>query len=383
MKLNIGIEASRNKSGGARAHIIGIIRSFDDNLLREKINKVHVWSYTELLNILPNKDWLIKHNVKESEKPILQQLWWQYNKLPIELIENKIDILLNTDASSVCRFKPAVTMSRDMLSYEKGEMKRFGISIQRLRLIVLKYVQNYSLKKSTASIFLTNYAAGTIQNSAGIIKNVKIIPHGVSDNFRIVTNNGIWKNNNKNIKCVYVSNVEFYKHQWNVALAISNLRINGYNISIDLVGGGTGKALEKYNNIVDQIENNKTFINHHEFVSHDKLPEYYSDKDIIIFASSCENMPNTLIEGMCTGLPIACSNRGPMPEVLKNGGVYFDPEDVKSIEKSIKTIVHDDYLRSFISKRSVELSQQYSWSRCSLETFSYLCEVYDEYKYKK
>ena len=45
-----------------------------------------------------------------------------------------------------------------------------------------------------------------------------------------------------------------------------------------------------------------------------------------IFASSCESSSCVLIENMASGLPIACSNRGPMPEVLKDGGVYFDPE---------------------------------------------------------
>ena len=35
-------------------------------------------------------------------------------------------------------------------------------------------------------------------------------------------------------------------------------------------------------------------------------------------------MPNTLVEAMASGLPIACSDRGPMPEVLGDGGVLFD-----------------------------------------------------------
>ena len=52
-----------------------------------------------------------------------------------------------------------------------------------------------------------------------------------------------------------------------------------------------------------------------------------ADANLFVFASSCENMPNTLVEAMAIGLPIACSDRGPMPEVLRDGGVYFDPED--------------------------------------------------------
>ena len=68
------------------------------------------------------------------------------------------------------------------------------------------------------------------------------------------------------------------------------------------------------------------------------MPEYLSKSNIFIFASSCENMPITLIEGMASGLPIACSDRGPMPEVLQDGGVYFNPEDCKSIVFAIEKL---------------------------------------------
>ena len=57
-----------------------------------------------------------------------------------------IDILFNVDAGSICDFFTAVTLSQDMLSYEPGEIRRYGISKARLRLIILRYVQNNSLR---------------------------------------------------------------------------------------------------------------------------------------------------------------------------------------------------------------------------------------------
>ncbi|MGE6397494.1 glycosyltransferase [Chryseobacterium scophthalmum] len=372
--MKIGIDASRNRSGGAKAHIIGIINDFDESFLENGIEEIHIWSFPELLAQLPNKTWLIKHTPDELNKSIIHQLWWQYKKLPIEAKNQNIDILLNTDAGTVCRFKPSVTMSRDMLSYEKGEMKRFGFSKQRIRLELLKLVQNNSLKKSTAAIFLTQYASKVIQQSSGKISNVKIIPHGVSNNFRVLTNNGFWNEEKKEIKCIYVSNVELYKHQWNVALAIQNIKNKGYNISIDFIGGGAGKAQLKFDKTIKTINNNEYLVQH-DFVVHSKLPQLIQEKDIFIFASSCENMPNTLIEGMSSGLPIACSNRGPMPEVLQDGGVYFNPENVEEIENAIMNIITNSIDRMRISKRALELSDFYSWKRCSKETFEYLIEI--------
>ena len=382
--MRIGIDASRNRSGGARAHIIGILNDFDESFLEKGIEQIHIWSYPELLAQLPDTTWLIKHAPDDLNKSMLHQLWWQYKKLPMQAKAQDIDILLNTDAGTVCRFQPSVTMSRDMLSYEKGEMQRFGFSKQRIRLELLKIMQNSSLKYSTAAIFLTKYASEVIQKSSGKISNVKIIPHGVSNNFRVPTNNGIWSDKKEKIKCVYVSNVELYKHQWNVALAIQNIKKKGYDISIDFIGGGAGKAQLKFEKTIKTIHDNEYLVQH-EFITHSKLPQLIQGKDIFIFASSCENMPNTLIEGMSSGLPIACSNRGPMPEVLQDAGVYFDPENVEEIEKAILKIITDPEERMRFSKRALELSNFYSWKRCSKETFEYLIEIvrHNKIKYPK
>ena len=50
-------------------------------------------------------------------------------------------------------------------------------------------------------------------------------------------------------------------------------------------------------------------------------------------------MPNILIEAMSSGLPIVCSSFPPMPEFLKEFGIYFDPENVESLQNSIFFII--------------------------------------------
>lgn len=381
MKIRVGIDASRNRSGGAKAHIIGIINELES--LPIEIKEVHIWSYQALLDLLPNNSWLIKHTSKDLEKTILHQLWWQYHKLPVEAKKKEIDILLNTDAGSICRYRPSVTMSRDMLSYEKGEIKRYKWGFARLRLFALRYIQNYSLKNSDGAIFLTEYASQVIQKYCGTILNYTVIPHGISKAFKINSNMGHWDHNNsRSIRCIYVSNVDFYKHQWNIVKAIAQLREKGYNVSMTFVGGGNGKAQKLFEREVMIADPFRKFITQKDFLSHSDIPTLLKQSDIFIFASSCENMPNTLLEGMSCGLPIACSNRGPMPEVLQDGGKYFDPEDFISVAQTIEEIINEEEVRVKISKRAQELSKQYSWSRCAKETFGFLIKTYNQQKLK-
>lgn len=373
-EIKIGIDATRTKSGGGKAHLIGVINSIENIVIENNI-QIHVWSYTNLLEQLPNKKWLVKHEFIAENRPIIFQLAWQYFVLKKEAKKKSIDIMLNTDAGSISRFEPSITMSRDMLSYEKGEMKRFGMSLQRLRLFMLKIIQNRSLKKSSAAIFLTKYASDVIQESTGALKDFKIIPHGVNDNFRL--NLQLRENFNEGeINCIYVSNLDLYKHQFNVAKAIFILRTKrNINLNIQFVGGGEGKLQTNFNKLLNQLDPQNTYLVQKPFVNHNFLPQLIGASDIFIFASSCENMPNTLLEGMSSGLPIACSDRGPMPEILKDAGVYFNPENIDNIVETIDYLINNQQIRKQLGNAAKLYSENYSWSKCGSETIKYLIEI--------
>jgi len=377
--IKIAIDASRNRSGGAKIHLIGILK--DINYNNHKIDEVHVWSYKELLDQLPNYPWLKKHSPFSSKTSLIKELYWQNRKLPSILKKMGIDILLNTDAGSICYFKPNITMSRDMLSYEKGEIKRFGISVARLRLFILKYIQKKSLLNADGAIFLTKYASSVIQKFTGKVKNYRIINHGISEDFRI-NKEILDEDTNRTIKCVYVSNVTFYKHQWNVVKAFSNLK--KHNIELILAGSlGSGKAKKMLDKAIAEVDPKKEFISTTDQINHKEIPNLLNNSDIFIFASSCENMPNTLVEAMAAGMPIACSDRGPMPEILRDGGLYFDPENVDSIYKAISTLVKDKNLRVSLSTKSKGYSEEYSWRKCSKKTFNYLEEISNKFRHEK
>lgn len=370
----VGINACRARSGGAVAHLVGILKEVDP--AQFGIRDVHVWSYSGLLAVLPEAPWLIKHAPTELERSLLHQLCWERFSLPSELRKADCSILLNVDAGSVCRFRPAVTMSRDMLSYEPGVIERYGFSKARLRLIVLRYVQNASLKAADGAVFLTRYAARVIQRSCGSLPNIAYIPHGVGSAFQAIRPAHNWPTaEERPIRCLYISNTAPYKHQWNVVKAVAQLRQRGFDLQLELVGGGDGKAQAQLEAQIAVSDPTRAFVTQREFVPQQALPGYLAKADLFVFASSCENMPNTVVEAMAAGLPIACSNRGPMPEVLEDGGVYFDPENPDSIAATIEDLITDHSKRARLAVRAKELSRHYSWSRCAHETFSFVAKT--------
>jgi glycosyltransferase involved in cell wall biosynthesis len=370
----VGIDASRNRSGGAIRHLVGILGSGDPRA--HGVKEVHVWSYDALLRALPNANWLVKHSPKDLKGSLLRQAWWQRRSLANEARVHGVDIVLNTDAGTISRVHPAVTMSRDMTQYEPGEMRRYRkLSWSWLRNAALRHVQAWSLRDADGVIFLTQYAAKVIQRSTGPLPRVAVIPHGVGSGFRRARTSVGFVGRGRPAQCLYVSQADVYKHQWHVVRAVADLRRRGHDVVLVLAGGGAGPAQKRLDEEIARSDPAGAFVKQVGAVAPDRLPTLLADSDIFVFASSCENMPNTLVEGMAAGLPIASSDRGPMPEVLRDGGTYFDPEDPVSIASAIETLLVDHQIRTQLAKRAMELSREYSWERCAMETWAFLRET--------
>ena len=87
-------------------------------------------------------------------------------------------------------------------------------------------------------------------------------------------------------------------------------------------------------------------------VAHAEIQYIYQKADIAVFASSCETFGQILIEYMAAGLPVACSNKSAMPELLGDAGVYFEPEQPEDIARVLHEMVISPNLRAKKAKAS-------------------------------
>jgi glycosyltransferase involved in cell wall biosynthesis len=228
-------------------------------------------------------------------------------------------------------------------------------------------------------IFLTKTAQRCVESEIGIVNApVAIIPHGINNEFRRnpgqhEATEGFSPSNP--FSWLYVSIVNLYKHQWNVVEAIANLREEGCHLALDLVGPANAQALQRLKETMKNRDPDGQFVRYLGRLPHQQLPDVFHNADGFIFASSCENMPIILLEAMTSGLPIACSDRGPMPEVLRDSGIYFDPEDVTSIMNAVRELYLNQTKRSEIAAKAFQYAECFTWTRCADETFSFLSAV--------
>ncbi len=369
--IKVAVDASRVRSGGGVAHLLGILSIADPKEF--DIEEIHVWAYKKLLDLLPDHEWLIKHHPAELEKSLLHQSWWQGMRLSHEIKQAGCDILFSADASTFCRFKPMVVLNQNMLAYDQGVMGLFGWGKDRFQQTLMYFVQKKAFRFATAAIFLTQHAAKQVQRRVGALNRTVCISHGVAEVFKQTSAQATWPTpRERPIRCLYVSPVFEYKHQNEVVLAVKTLRDQGLDIELTLAGGGGQRALKILNQLLAQVDPHHKFVKLIEFIPNSNVADLIAEADLFVFASSCETFGIALLEAMTIGVPIACSNRSSLPETLQDGGEYFDPQDPESIAEAINSLVRNPERRLRIANRAMTLAQNYSWRRCAQETWSFI-----------
>jgi glycosyltransferase involved in cell wall biosynthesis len=375
--MRIAIDASNIRGGGGVTHLVEFLRAADP--AADGVEKIILWACSATLDRVEDRPWLEKRTDPVLERNFVRRAVWQRKRLGSLAAEAGAELMFVPGGSIVSSFRPAVTMCRNMLPFEFQEMFRFGVSLMTLKLLLLRLTQASSFRKADGTIFLTRYARDMVLQITGPLKGAScIIPHGISDRFRRSPRPQrpvSQATQDDPIRIVYVSIVDVYKHQWSVAEAVALLRREGFPLRLDLYGppaAGMGRLTET----LQRLDPSSGFIRYWGPVDYKMVDQSYSEADVCVYASSCENLPNILIEGMAAALPIASSDRGPMPEILGDAGVYFNPEDHNSIADALRRLLLDPELRASKAAEAVAATRAYSWKRCASETLAFLVDVH-------
>ena len=373
----LGIDVSNLRGGGGVTHITGLLKTADPP--SHGFSKVVLWGGHEIMGHLPDHDWLEKAPQELLNRSLPYRIFWQRYRLSELAQEAGCHLLFVPGGSYIGDFSPVTTMCRNMLPFEPCELRRYGWSFTRLRLELLRLTQTQTFRKAAGVIFLSQYARNSVFPKIGTAAGESIIiPHGVDRQFCSSPRKQLpiaCYSSDRPFNVIYVSIIDMYKHQWAVAEAVGQLRKKGIPVALTLVGVAYHRALARLKKTIAQIDPSGAFVRYLGHAPYSELAALYRQAELGVFASSCENMPNILLESMAAGLPIACSDRGPMPEVLGAEGIYFDPEDPIDIAHSLHKMIDSPDLRTKAAQHSFQRAQAYSWQRCANETFGFLARI--------
>tara|TARA_B100001250_G_scaffold26775_1_gene22081 strand:- start:8706 stop:9863 length:1158 start_codon:yes stop_codon:yes gene_type:complete len=376
-RIVVGIDAANIRHGGGITHLSQLLEHAKPK--KSGISQVVIWSNQKTLEKLPDKSWLKKKKAKILDGNFLKRTFWQSFMLSRELSKEKCNILFVPGGSFTTSFKPIVSMHQNQLPFEFKEIARYGISLMAFKLIILRITQTFSFKNSNGIVFLSEYSQNSLLDSIDLKKSsLKIVHHGIEKRFfkkpREQIDISEYSPSNP-YKLIYISSIDYYKHQWNVVEAVSRLREKGYPLRLDLYGNANPKALVQLENLIQKFDKDREYISYKKEINFNAIEKIYHNSDLSIFASSCETFGQIIIESMASGMPICCSKMSSMPEILKDGGVYFDPLDINEIAKALQEIIDSKDLRLSKSTKSYNYAKNFSWEKASEETFSFFKQV--------
>ena len=370
----LGIDASNILAGGGVAHLQNLLNAAQPQNFG--IEKVSIWGGRIPLENLPQYNWLDLRKIPALNRALYYRLGWQQFHLA-ELAEGECDMLFIPGGLYLGNFRPYVTMFQNMQVFETSEFNREGVSKEMVRFFLLKAAQSFTFRRSQGLICLSEYSMNYLNLFYPNLLNgvpTRIIPHGSESVSRAVSSQSIKAEHP--LRVLYVSTVKQYKHQWKLIDAIGRLRREGLNLKLDLIGGGDLRALRRMSKAINRNKDQGEFVNYRGNLSHVETLTRYQKSDLFVFPSSCETFGISLLEAMEAGLPIACSDRGPMPEILKDGGLYFNPESVSSIAECLRYLLEHPELRTRLGKKARKYARAYNWKKCADETFSFLKETH-------
>ena len=374
--VNVVINCLSALSGGGQTNIINLLNYFPKNdykfILIANSKNIELLSNYKSFNIEIVES-------KFASKNIISRLLWEKFILPFKLKKWFCTIYYAPGGSLITNVPQGIvgiTTLQNMLPFEEIERKRFPIySFLRYKLLFLKYIFIYSYKNSDKIIFISKYSRDVIKKIIPDIENKStIIPLGISEKFL---------KSKLNYKLpdvlidedfyLYVSQFDYYKSQKEIIYSWKSLVDKGFRRKLVLVGSKFNKYGDESLSLIKEL-NLENFVIYLGFVKYQELPSLYKTAFSLIFASTCECCPNTLLEMLSFKKPIFCSNWGPMPEFGEDGVIYFDPHLKNDLTEKILNLHHNPSLIKSYSEKSFILSKKYNFEQTILKNINYILQ---------
>jgi len=353
----IAVDASNLYSGGSKTHLYNFLK-----FANRSNNKIIIFCFNDLFEIFSDFKKDVTFVIIPNKFKKYFFIWQIFHSSKIFKRSN-VDILFVPGGIYLGFFRPFKVMCRNMLLFEKSQIDLYPF---RSRVIIyIKSLFNlYSYSKSIKVILISNYARDYLQKYNYLNKKTMIIHHGV-DNYYYKK----WGSLKINDKVIFVCNsaLEPYKRILELLDILSRYSLDFHkSVELTIIGGICNR---KYSDLITKKISEPTFnikvtiqtnLNKHEIIS------IYKNSHFFIFPSTCENMPNALIEAQVSGIPIISSNIGSSKEFLRDIDVSFNPllavESTEIINKSVLNYAS-------IKKKSLEFNDlRYSWSKCINQT---------------
>lgn len=136
-----------------------------------------------------------------------------------------------------------------------------------------------------------------------------------------------------------------------------------------LVGDYAGAGFyANYDSLVQRVNSSEVLRDRVIFtgyVADEDLVALYSCARAAAMPSFSEGFGLPAVEAMACGTPVLCSSQGALPEVVGEGGAFFDPNNNRDIARAIMQMVNDEALWQQLSDKGLAKAREYTWANAA------------------
>lgn len=104
-------------------------------------------------------------------------------------------------------------------------------------------------------------------------------------------------------------------------------------------------------------------------LSDSQLRSLYSGAAAVVIPSLYEGFGLPALEAMQLGAPVISSTAASLPEVVGEGGLYFDPRDPAQLAARCQELLSSPELREELKTKGRRQAQLFSWEKCAREVW--------------
>lgn len=228
----------------------------------------------------------------------------------------------------------------------------------------------------------TNRAMTISQSSADDLENILKIPkhkidlvtEGADSIFQVVTDQQriIAAREKYNIPqdaevLLALGGMNAHKNIFGMLKAMPKIIEQQANAHLVIIGDTSGKGF--WDNVPELQEYVRT---HAPLSKHVIFTGYARDEDVVdllnstaalVFPSLWEGFGLPAVEAMSCGVPVLASNRGSLPEVIDNAGLFYDPLKIDEIAATVIRFFTEPGLKEQLTQAALPQSKEFSWER--------------------
>lgn len=162
---------------------------------------------------------------------------------------------------------------------------------------------------------------------------------------------------NESINALFVSRIEPKKGIFHLVESIAELRQQGVNITLSVVGGGEPDDVHQLRELISArgVSGCVTLVGHVKDAR--RMEELFREADLFVYPSYYnEGFPRVLYEAMMFGLPIVCTRLEGVLGMLEDrrNCLFVNKEDVSDISTKLQIVIMDKELRGHIGTYGFE-----------------------------